>query len=155
VLHGRIIGVVAAAVIGAALVAGCGSGSDASSEVTKAQFTKEAEAICAERKKDWDAEAAAFTKEAEAEGEISFQESRERTDEFLSTTIIPILEDELTALEELDVPEGDEAKVEKMLKSRSRGIQELKDKGQDALFSEPLKNFEKEAKAYGLNCSLA
>jgi hypothetical protein len=154
VWYGRIIGAVLVAIMCGGVVVGCSGEDDASADVTKAQFTEEADAVCAERKKDWDAMAAAFTRKTEAEEGVSFKEASERTDAFVSESIVPLLEDELASLEELDVPEGDEAKVDKMLQNRSRAIQKIKDEGSEVLLGNPFKTFEKEAKAYGLNCSI-
>ena len=154
--YGRIIGVVAVAVVGAAFGLGCGSDGEAASEATKTEFTKEAEAVCKERKKEWDTEVEAFTRKSEAEdqakGQTSPKKVQERSEAFFSASIIPLLEEEMAALEDLDVPEADEAKVERMLQSRSSGIEKLKDEGTKALLGEPFKEFEKKAKAYGLNC---
>lgn len=151
--YGRIISVVAVAALGAALVLGCGDGSEASSDVTKAEFTKEAETVCRERKEDWDAEVAAFSEQAKAEGETDFDKAKRRSETFLSASLVPLLQEELGALEDLGMPEADEAKIEKMLQSRARGIERLEEDGPEALLGQPFREFEREAKAYGLSCS--
>jgi hypothetical protein len=151
---GRIFGVVALVAI-AALAAGCGDGSEASSEVTKAQFTKEAEAICAERKEDWDAGVAEFTKETKAE-KLGFKAMRKRSEAFFAESVLPLLQTELEALEELDVPAEDEAKVEKMLQNRAQGVEKLEAEGVEVLLDPgTFGEYEKEEKAYGLECGLA
>jgi hypothetical protein len=154
VSYGRIIGAVAVVVIGAAFVVGCGDDGEGSSSVTKAEFIKEAEAICKERKEEWDAVAAAFTEKTEAEGEVGFKKAQERTNAFVRASILPLLEEEQAALEDLETPEGDEAKIETMLQNRSRGLEKLEDKGAEGLLERPFLVFEKEAKAYGLSCTL-
>lgn len=152
---GRICGVVALAALAAALVGGCGDGSEASSDVTKAQFTKEAEAVCSERKKDWDAKVAEFVKKSEAD-KVGPKESEKRSEAFFAENMVPLLQTELDSLEDLDAPEADEAKVEKMLENRSQWVEKLEDEGVDALFEDgSLGDFEKEAKAYGLDCSMS
>jgi len=154
VVHWRIIGVVAVMSMCVALAMGCGGEDDASAGVTKAEFTKEAEAVCAERKKDWDKAIAGYTKEA-SETEFSDAKERARTEVFLDEELLPILQTELKSLEGLDVPAEDEEQVESMLKSRTQGIEKLEDKGAAALFyEEPFSTFEKEAKKYGLDCSM-
>lgn len=159
-VYGRIIGVVAVMILGAALVLGCGDEGEAASEVTKAEFTKEAEAICAERKKDWDAEMAVFGKENKAEYERTgkvknFKESNERAQEFFDASLLPLLKEEMEALEALELPEADEAKIEKMLQSRAQGIKAVEDEGVIVLGQrDTFGSFEKESKAYGLSCPL-
>jgi hypothetical protein len=145
---------VAVVVMGAALVVGCGDDGEASSNVTKAEFTKEAEAVCKERKKDWEAALAAFQKESQEKGRPGSAKEKERAETLLGETLVPVLEEELTALEGLEVPEADEAKVEEMLQSRSEGVEKLEEGGVEALLAGPFETFEKEAKAYGLDCSM-
>jgi molecular chaperone GrpE (heat shock protein) len=154
VLYVRIIGVLAVLVMGVVFVAGCGDDGEASANVTKAEFVKEAEALCAERKKDWDAAASAFSKEYEAE-ELAFKEARKRSNAFFTASLLPLLTEEQEALEALDPPEEDKAQVEKMMQSRAQGIETLEDKGVNAIVnSSTFGAFEKEAKAYGLSCQL-
>ncbi|HEX6153009.1 MAG TPA: hypothetical protein VFZ19_05740 [Solirubrobacterales bacterium] len=138
----------------ALLVSGCG-GDEASADVTKAQFTKEAEAICAERSKKWNAAVATFAKQSEeVEGVPTFQEEKDLAEAFFAESVFPLLETELKALEELDRPAADEEKIEKMLQNRARLIEELEDRGTDALInSKAFDAFEKEAQAYGWDCS--
>jgi regulator of protease activity HflC (stomatin/prohibitin superfamily) len=152
VVHGRIIGVIVIAIMCVSVAVGCGGEGDASAEITKAEFTKEAEAICKERKKDWDTALASFNKKAAEKPEGDFQKFIDQTEAYFDTSLIPLLAEELGALEALDVPEADEAEIEKMLRSRSRGIKELEKGGTETLLGNPFKGFEKEAKAYGLNC---
>jgi hypothetical protein len=154
---GRICGVVALAALAVALMMmGCGDDSETSSNVTKAQFIKEAEAICAERKKEWDAETAVFVKETEAnkEGE-SFAEVQKRAEEFFVAQILPLLRTEQENLEGLDPPEADEAQIEQMLQSRAQGLETLEDKGVESVLDKTIFGpFEREAKAYGIQCEL-
>ncbi|HEX7279591.1 MAG TPA: hypothetical protein VF255_08225 [Solirubrobacterales bacterium] len=152
-MYGRIIGVVAVLVMGAALVAGCGDDGEASSGVTKAEFTKEAEAVCNERQEACETEGESFVKRNEEADPVTNKEAVERSKAFFRTAALPLFEEELTALEELEVPEADEAQVEKMLQSRSRGVEKLDEGGLEAMLGEPFEEFEKEAKAYGLNCT--
>lgn len=159
-VYGRIIGLVAIAVMGAVFMASCGSEDDASADVTKAQFTKEAEAICADRKKEWDAFVNTYIKENEAKvkktGKVtSAKEGREKSQELLDESLLPLLQEEQEKLEALDPPEADEVKIETMLQSRAEGIKTLEDDGVNALSDRELfGSFEKDANAYGLNCSM-
>ncbi|HKO38922.1 MAG TPA: hypothetical protein VJU14_11205 [Solirubrobacterales bacterium] len=150
----RIVGMLLLAGVAGLLVTGCGGGDDASADVTKAQFTQEAEAVCAERKKEWDAEVATFNDEIQKDGgKISIKEQERKSEVLFVETLLPVLKTELEALEDLDAPTADEEQVEKMLQSRAEAIEQLEDKGVKALFTKnPMKTFENEAKAYGLSC---
>lgn len=156
----RIILVIVGMALGGALIGGCGGEDDASADVTKAQFVKEAEAICADRKKEWEAVVDVFIKENEAKVKktgkaTSTKEGREKSQEILDKSLLPLLQGEQEELEALESPEADEAKVEEMLQKRAEGIETLEDEGVNALSSdETFGTFDKDAKAYGLNCSL-
>lgn len=160
-LDGRISGamvLVALVAISGALVAGCGGDSEASADVTRAEFVQEADAVCAERKKDWDAAAAAYTKEnaAAVENGVSFPEQRKRTEAFFEESLLPLLQAELQELEDLEVPAADEKKVSKMLSSRSQDIEKLEEEGVEIVASgKVFKTFEKEAEALGIDCAMA
>jgi hypothetical protein len=70
--------------------------------------------------------------------------------------MLPLLQREQEELEELDAPEADEGKVERMLESRAQGLEKLEAEGVEVLFEgDTFGDFEKEAKAYGLACGLA
>jgi hypothetical protein len=154
VLYRSIVGMLALAVVSAFVIAGCGGGEE-NSEVTKAQFTKDAETVCAERKKDWEAALAAYEKETNvAKEKETVAEERERTSAFIREDILPLLEEEQAALEDLDVPEADEEKIEQMLQTRSQALEEVEEGGVEAMARNPFLAFEKEAEAYGLDCSL-
>ena len=148
------VGVLAVAVLGA----GCGDDgeSTASASVTKAQFTKEANSICAERRKEQTAAFENYGKEVQAaskDGEAAAKAERKVANELIEEKILPSLEDQLDQMEELGAPTGDEAEIARMLNNLSKGIEELEEGGVRKLVEGgSLLDFQKEAKAYGLKC---
>jgi hypothetical protein len=155
----RWICVVALGILLAAISAGCGGSGGGGGEgetsppLTKAQFIKKADAICAKRKKEWDSASAAFQKEAAGKKEMSRVKGLELFAGVLEETLVPSLQRELASLEELGAPKGDEATIERMLKRRGESIEKIEDEGFQALYTtETLGTFVKEAEAYGMNC---
>jgi precorrin-2 methylase len=135
-----------------ALAVGCGGGGEetASANVTKADFLKQASAVCAERKKEWNSIAYAFAKEHKEDGkEITPKEANKILDE----TLFPLMEEEQEKLERLEVPAGDEAQIQKMLQTRAKSLEAVESGGVTAL-GDPATfgKFWREASAYGLSC---
>lgn len=148
------IGVVVAALTIGAFAAGCGDGGDstASASVTKAQFVKKATAICADRKKRWEAKVASAKKEFEAE-DASLDE--EGAEELVSSSLLPLMKEELEELEDLGAPAGDEEKVSKILEARSEAIAKIEQSGVAAVYKPTtLGPFDEQAGKYGLKCPL-
>ena len=150
-----ISGVVLGMVVLAAFVSGCGGGSDTSSSLTKAEYVKQADAICAERKKEWDASLASYQQEVKEKKATNDPEvQREVAEGVLQDSMLPALSDQLDSLEELDAPEAIEKQADKMLKSLSAGIQELEEKGVESLLESGFAEFGEDAKAAGVTCPL-
>jgi hypothetical protein len=151
-LYRWILAIIGLAAI-AALGSGCGgSGEDeATASVTKAQFVKEADAICAERNKKWDASVASYKKKLQAEN-ASLDE--EHVGELISSSLVPLMKDELGQMEGLGAPAGDEESIDKMLGARSKAVAELEAEPLAVYSSESLNSFSSQAAAYGLKCPL-
>ena len=150
-----ILGVIAIA-ISAIMAVGCGGGDDSTTALTKAEFTKQASAICTEGKQEFDAAIADYNKTVESTpggtSDAGFQ--RDAANEMLNGSILPSMQEELEQLEELGAPAGDEADVSKMVKTLSQTIEGLEGKGiRELLYSEKYGRFQQEAEAYGLECS--
>jgi hypothetical protein len=140
-----LVGVLAAGLI----AAGCGS-SDKSGEkssITKAEFVKKGNAICAQG-----------NKEIETQGQKVFgkdpnkKPSKAKLEEFANTVLLPSVEDQVNKIRALGAPKGDEAKVKAILDAADQGIQKGK---QDPLSltnegSDPFADANRLAKAYGL-----
>ena len=129
-------GVAALALVGA----GCGGG-DKDSGVSKAEFVKEASAVCAERIKQIGTDLrAAGQKGASPDAGVE--------------AILSNLGEEAKELEALEAPAGDEARVEAIVRSLRKGLQEAEaeaSKG-NALFNakNQMVKAGEEAKKYGL-----
>ncbi len=126
-LAGRISGavaLVALAVLGATLIAGCGDGDETADEtvtLTKAEFIRQADAICRN------------TREAIIEGSVPEIEKVAGTPEMrqvelklISSLLVPTVEKEVEDIRALGAPAGDEAKIEKILKLTEEAIAEAK-----------------------------
>ncbi len=134
--------------------AGCGSGGD-SSTVTKAEFTKQANAICAKRKKEWQTTLAGYEKEVQdkkATGNIKVQ--KEIAEGLLDESMLPALQGQLESLEDLGAPEGKEKQVEKWLADLSKGIEQVEKNGVESLTATGFEDFGKSSKELGVTCPL-
>jgi hypothetical protein len=132
---------------------GCGGGGDESSSLTKAEYVKQADSICAERKKEWEETTASYKKEVEAKkAESNPDLQKELLEEALTDSMLPALEQQLESLEGLSAPEGKEKQVEKMLASFSKQLDSIK--VPTDLLETGFTEFEEEAKGLGVSCPL-
>ncbi|HET8955490.1 MAG TPA: hypothetical protein VFN18_07520 [Solirubrobacterales bacterium] len=142
----------------AALWAGCGGGSDetgstadSTATLTKAQFVKKADEICAERKKEWNAEVAPERKELQAaDGSVN----EAKVEELIQGSLVPLMKEELQKLEALGAPAGDEKTVNTMMENRSKAIADIEADSAAISSSESLTAFATEAQEYGVKCPL-
>jgi hypothetical protein len=129
----------------AAIVTGCGGESE-SEPLTKAEFTQQAEAICLKHDKATEAKVSASLDENK---EVSAEEARIQ----LNTEVLyPSVDSELTELEGLSPPEGDEAKVAAILDAGRSGLEQAETEPERLLGVETdaLKEFLALASKYGL-----
>jgi hypothetical protein len=134
--------------------AGCGSGGD-SSTVTKAEFTKQANAICAKRKKEWQTTLASYEKEVKEKnvtGNVKAQ--TEIAEDLLDESMLPALQGQLEGLEDLGAPEGKEKQVEKWLDDLSKGVEQVEKNGVKSLVATGFEDFAKSSKELGVTCPL-
>jgi hypothetical protein len=142
---------------------GCGGGSDeTSSDVTKAQFVKKADSICADFKSQRLAAAEDEYNPKQRQGPDSYgaaeveafeAELSELAEELLTSEIVPLMKQQQEELEDLDVPAADEEKIETMLANLDKAIGELEGEGLEGLVSgSQFDAFESEAEKYGLSC---
>ena len=160
----RWIGGMAVAVVLLVGVVGCGGSDQSTSDVTKAQFVKKANLVCAEHKKERiKAGNAEYNKKVESEkvakpgtaaAKAQAEESEKLITALLENSIIPSLRSQQKDLEGLEVPSSDEAKIEKMLKSMEKGTDELEQEGAKGLLGDQFDPFEKEGEKYGLSCKV-
>lgn len=143
---------------------GCGGGGDTTSDITKAQFVKKADFICADYKSKRLAAAekqynpkqrqgshavgSKSTKELEAELE-------ELAEKLLHETTIPLVRTQQEKLEALGAPAGDEEKVEEMLNNMEKATDAIEEEGfRGIVGGNQFDQFEKEAEQYGLTCKV-
>jgi hypothetical protein len=143
---------------------GCGGGSDETgSDVTKAQFVKKADFVCADSKRERTAigEETFNPKQRQGSHTVGAQsteeveaELEELGEELVSEKIVPSLKNQQKKLEAIGAPAADEAKVEKMLDNMETAIGELEKEGYRGVFGNQFDEFEKEAETYGLKCKV-
>jgi hypothetical protein len=151
-----ISGVAVAVVMLGVVGIGCGGGGDdTSSSLTKAEYVKQADAICAERKKDWQTALTAYRKEDEKKNAVGNRKvEKELAENVLDDSMLPALETQLESLEDLGAPEGKEKQAEKMVDSLAKWVQGIEKGGTTAVFDGGSADFEEEAKELGVTCPL-
>ena len=151
-----ISGILVGVVVLGAVISGCGGGSD-SSTVTKAEFVKQADALCAERQKEWKTALASYNQQVQERNATNkLQVQEEIATGLLEKEMIPAVSKQLEAMEALPAPEGDEEQVSKMLDTLSKELEKVegeKNPVYGLAKSHNFEKFEEEAKKYGLNCS--
>lgn len=144
----------------ALLVAGCGSDSDtgaasdeAPAALTKPQFVKQANQICAQGLKEKDQAVAVSLKESAAQsgGPPTPQDIKKMVEE----AVLPSYGKTIDQLGQLGAPKGDEAKVEKMIGEFEAGMQTAEADPVEATKKNVFEAADKAAEAYGLDaCNL-
>jgi hypothetical protein len=148
----RFIALLAALAAISVIAAGCGGGSDSSSTsatISKAQFIKQADAICAKGNKENEAEFEEFAKEN------GLSEKKEPTkaqqEEAISEIVAPGVEKQIEEIDALGAPEGDEGKIEAMVAAVEEGAEEIEANPASLIEGKnPLAKGSKLAKEYGL-----
>jgi hypothetical protein len=152
-LNTRLIALLAALTTIALLVAGCGSSDDRTTDSagdaaapTKAEFIKEANAICTSGNKEIEN---GFEELAEEEG---FSEKKPPSEEFqeeaIETVVIPGVQSQLDEIRALGFPD-DEA--EAIVDSAEEDLEEAEDDPKTLGETDAFKETNKEARAYGLS----
>jgi hypothetical protein len=151
----RWISVAVAGAIGALMAVGCGGGDGSTTALTKAEFTEQASAICAEGERKVKTASAKYDEIVKSTpygmSNPSFQ--RDAAKEFLYSSILPSLQEELERLEALGAPARDGTDVSKMVKTLSLAIEQYELVGANLPSPEQYVRFQNEAEAYGLDCS--
>ncbi|HXR30386.1 MAG TPA: hypothetical protein VN752_04545, partial [Solirubrobacterales bacterium] len=124
----QLIAVVAGALALVVLVAGCGGGDDAEGEVTtasisKAEFAKQADAVCKEGEKQVEKDFSVYLKEHE---DIT-KPTEEDYAELVEVVLAPHVEEEIDGIRELGAPAGDEDQVEELLEAREESLEAAKE----------------------------
>ena len=116
-----------AALAALALIAGCGGGSDSSSSteaakssLTKAEFLKQGNAICARGNKEIGEGFEEFGKEHHLSKKN--QPTQAQLEEAAEEVLIPKIRHELDEIRALGAPSGEEAEVEAVLAAAEKGL---------------------------------
>jgi hypothetical protein len=152
----RWIGGIGVALLLLVVGVGCGGGSgDTTSDITKAQFVKKANAICADFEKKRAAAVEEDFNSKLADAEKLDSELKELGEKIVKERLIPLLKEQQEELESLGAPAGDEDKVEAMTANLGKAIGEMEDADfEEVLGGNQLDPFEREATGYGLSCRI-
>lgn len=137
---------------GSALVAaGCGGGGeDTTTSLTKAEFVKQANALCAKYNKQMAADFAGFLEE-HRDGNSTPALAAEA----VAKATIPATKKELEDLRAMPVPSGEEEEVEALLKRRQEALEKIEDEPQFKTAGDPFEEFNQPLTDYGLTeCAL-
>jgi hypothetical protein len=152
-----VVAVIALGLVGA----GCGgsdsdTGSGTSAVIPKAEFVKSAEKVCADRGKEriGVGETINYENYETAGGKFDEAEFVDAVEKALNEKIYPSLQRQSDELEALGLPEGDEAKVERMWENLAKGVDLLEKEGITGLGGDGFDTFEKEANEYDLTCKV-
>jgi hypothetical protein len=136
-----------AGVLLVALVAGCGGSSDSSS-LTKAEFIKQADAICTKGEKSLEESAEKFAKENDVN---TGKPTKAQQEEVIQQVVAPEIRQQAEEIGDLGAPSGEEDKVEAIVTSVEEGADELESKPAQLIEGKnPLEHGSKLAKEYGL-----
>lgn len=134
----------------AALVAGCGGGSDttdsATVTLTKTEFVKQGDAICEVANEGNQAEAEEFAKDNGFELEKA---SKEQLEEAVGAVLVPSLEKQAEELDALGAPKGDEKQVEEIIVALEDATGEIEDDPSLVFKAKTLQKANQLAEAYG------
>jgi hypothetical protein len=134
------------------IVAGCGGGGDSSSDsssLTKAEFLKQGNAVCAKGNKEIQEGFEEFEKE---NGLQNKQPTKAQLKEAIETIVLPAVSKQVEGIEPLGAPSGEEAEVETITDAAGEAVE----KGEEdpaALTSEkadPFAEANELANKYGL-----
>jgi len=135
-------------------ITGCGGSDDSSSDSssdtasttteapTKAEFVTQANAVCK----------SAIDKVSDSSTDLGENAPDEELVQFIKDEYIPTIKDELSQLQELTPPEGDEDSWDEILTAFDDGISGVEDDPEAAVAGNenPLADASEKAKAYGL-----
>ena len=121
-----------------------------SSELTKAQFIREANRICKQQDDKIERVSQQFFADAPNDKEPPPQEVAQ----FGKKTVFPAIQDEIDRIRALGPPEGDSGEVQKMLEAAESGLAKLEaepDQLEKGGVASSFEEFQKLASAYGLD----
>ena len=147
----KLIAVLAAAAAILMIGAGCGGGSDSSSDsssLSKAQFIKQADAICEKGNKESNKEVEEFVEDNNVN---TNKPTKKQQEEVITEVVAPNVQGQVEEISELSAPSGDEKKIEAMVGAVEEGVEELEADPTTLIEGKnPLGKGSKLAKEYGL-----
>ncbi len=148
----RIAALLTAALAFAAVAAGCGGNddSDNTASLTKAQFLKQGNAICAAGNKEIEEEFEAFNEDGHLDE--NQEPSDAEAEEIANTILIPSVSKQIDELRELGAPEGEEEKVDEILDAAEEALEEVEDDPESVVTegNGPFTDVNKMTREYGL-----
>jgi len=136
-------------------IAACGEKDEnttatSSSSLTKAQFVREANRIC----KQTDDKIERASKQFFADAPANEEAPPSEIEEFAQKSALPAIEDEITRIEALGAPAGDEEQVKAILDAGEQGLAKLKQNPEQIAkggAAPALASYDKLAGSYGLD----
>jgi hypothetical protein len=115
---------VAAAIVVALILAGCGGGGDSSTSastgsISKAAFIKQADAVCQKGTERMQRAILGFLKQHK---DVK-RPNKAQSEKLVGSAIVPSVRTEIEELKALDVPEGDEERVEAIIGALEEGLE--------------------------------
>ncbi|HEX5988816.1 MAG TPA: hypothetical protein VFY75_01215 [Solirubrobacterales bacterium] len=134
-----------------AIALGCGdSGDDSTASLTKAEYIKQANAICAKYTKQMAADFLRFSKENRDQ-----QNNLKVAKEGIAEITVEPTKEEIEDLRALPVPSGEEEKVEALLVRREEALEKIEKEPLFKVSGDPFEAFNKPLHDYGLTeCAL-
>jgi hypothetical protein len=125
-LSKRLIALLAGVMAIAIVAAGCGSSDDSTDTVvlTKTEFIKQGDAICAKGSKALSQEAEDFADENDID---TNKPTKEQQEEVIAAVVGPALQTQADELSELSAPDGEEDKTSAIIEALESGAEELED----------------------------
>ena|SRR6188768_338991 len=128
----------------------CGDDDRTSSDISKSEFVKKANSICAQGLKEKDAVVQAGLEELAQQKKQSRASLEELADE-----VLPTFHRLAGKLDSLPIPSGDEEKVNRFVEQLEAGLQEADENPSLLIDQDPLREAGATARAYGLQaCNL-
>jgi hypothetical protein len=145
-LNFKLIALIGAVMAFAAIAAGCGSSdstTDSTASITKAEFLKQGNAICAAGNKEINA----GFEEALPKGK---QPSKAELSEAMETVLIPSVSKQVEEIRALGAPEGEEEAVEQFLAGAEEELEKGEEEPASLATEASFHKTSQEAKAIGL-----
>jgi hypothetical protein len=142
-LNKRLLGLLAGVIAIAMIAAGCGSSSDTTASLSKAEFLKQGNAICDAGNKEINA----GFEETLPKGK---QPSKAELDEAIETVLIPSVTKQVEEIRALGAPEGEEEAVEDFLAGAEEELEKGEEEPASLATGASFNKTNQEAKAIGL-----